>query len=991
MTAAASGIHKEASFEDYIVAALCNEAGYKKRSSAWNYDRKAAVDKGVLIEFLKATQPDEWAKLLQHYNSSAEETLVVQLAKALKDHGTLEVLRSGLKIVPGIRFQLMYLRPASGLDPKAEKLFQANVLSVIQQLQYSTKNENAIDLALFVNGIPVATAELKNELTGTNFRHAEKQYRKDRIPAGEPLLEFGRGALVHFAMDTNAVSMTTRLQGGKTTFLPFNRGRNGGAGNPDVSGEFATCYMWREIWGREVWLDILGRFMHLQVDKKKQPGGKTVTKKTMIFPRFHQLDSVLKTLAHVKANGAGHNYLYQHSAGSGKSNNIAWTAHRLSTLHDDKDQAIFDTVIVVTDRVVLDRQLQDTISKFQQTPGYVRVIDGTSRDLAKAIADGAKIVVSTIQKFSTDRVQELKTQAGKKFAIIVDEAHSSQAGEHSSNMQRVLSMDAIDDLIETDERAEAVQEARGPRRNISFFAFTATPRQVTLEIFGWKGNDGRPAPFHTYSMRQAIEEGFILDVLKNYTTYQAYYSLEKAIEDDPDLDERRAARKIARWASLHPHNISQKTEMVIEHFRRHVAGLLDGKAKAMVATSSREHAYRYYRAFKAYIAEKGYTDVDALVAFSGDLKVDGHEYTEAQLNGFAESELPEHFAEDDYQVLIVAEKYQTGFDQPLLCAMYIDKKLAGLQAVQTLSRLNRTYPGKDETFILDFQNAASDIQDAFAPYYEVTEIEEASDPNQIYMLQQKVMSFGFIDPADIEQFAALFYKAQLDQADRPVMEALVKAAVDRFKVETDEDVREEFRQYLSSYRRFYAFLSQVVALGDADLEKLYSYAGWLQRMLPRREGGEEIEITDEMLKMQAYRVEMTSQGDASLQPGVEAPLKPISEFGPRPLTEDEHATLSEIIDRFNERFGTDFTEADFLQCERVNTEILKQESVREQLRNNDPDVAFSAYSKLFIQELVKVFQRDQKLKSALLQDKNAREDATKFFFSRALREVRDQE
>lgn len=838
---------------------------------------------------------------------------------------------------------------------------------------------------MFVNGIPAATLELKNRLTGTNFRHAERQYKKDRSPAGEPLLTFKRGALVHFAMDEDNVSMTTRLMNGCTRFLPFNRGRDGGAGNPDIADEFRVAYLYADqpdskaVFSRDIWLDLIGHFIHLE---------KIDGKEAMIFPRFQQLDATIKMMAHARAHGSGHNYLIQHSAGSGKSNTIAWTAHQAINLHDEADQPIFNTAIVVTDRIVLDRQLQSTISAFEQTKGVVKKIDGTSRELKEAIKSGARIIVTTIQKFSTDHLKEISGQSARKFAVIIDEAHSSQSGKTAQALADTLTREAtssedIEDLI-----AE-YQRQRGPQPNISFFAFTATPRNVTLERFGTMGADGMPQPFHLYSMRQAIEEGFILDVLQNYMTYKAYYQLEKTIEDDPELSGRRGQRKVARFASLHPTAIGQKVEVIVEHFRRHVMAELDGHAKAMIVTQSREHALRYFFGVRDYIEKSGYqADLKALVAFSGELEVDGETWTETAINDFSETELPRRFDTEEFQILIVAEKYQTGFDQPKLCAMYVDKKLAGLQAVQTLSRLNRTHPGKARTYILDFQNTMEEIQTAFSPFYEVTELEAISDPNQIYELEARLRAFGIIDSAEVERFALIYYQGQLASQDRILLEGLVREAVQRFEYEDDEGQREEFRQLLRSYMRFYSFVAQVVRLEDTDLEKLYSYATWLSRLLPNRDIPPDIEISDDMLRLQAFKIVKKEEGSASLPRGFSEPLQAIYEFGAKPYTEDEERSLSEIVQSFNERHGTNFSKEDFLRFEQVNSEIL-DEDMTEMLRNNPPDVVFSAFSQAFFKGAIQMFQRDNEMKSIILSDATARDQAIRHFFNRALREVRE--
>lgn len=989
-----TNIHRERILQEHLITQLVTNEKYERRNAKSDYDRALAMDRPLVLRFVQGTQTEAWDRLAAQYSTSAEDTFFKQLEKALKDRGLLDVLRKGIKIVPGIPFSLCYFRPASGLEPKRLAEYHANILSVMDEVEYSQKHDGRIDVVLFVNGLPIVTLEAKNLLTGSTFRSAEKQYRDDRAPAGEPLLTFKRGALVHFALDEDNVSMTTRLQNGKTRFLPFNRGRDGGAGNPDVSNEHRVAYLYRSgTWGEAIFsqsvlLDVIGQFVHVEKNGKEE---------AMIFPRFQQLDAVRKIMAHAKTSGAGTNYLVQHSAGSGKSNTIGWLAHHAINLHDAKDEQVFNTAIIVTDRVVLDRQLQGTVAQFEQTLGVVKKIDGTSRQLKEAIAKGARIIVTTIQKFSTDHLRELSGQGNRTFAVIVDEAHSSQSGKSAQAMTDALtreagSSDDIEDLI-----AE-YQKARGPQANISFFAFTATPRNVTLERFGFKGPDGLPHPFHLYSMRQAIEEGFILDVLQNYMTYKAYYQLEKAIEDDPELSGRKGQRKVARYASLHPTAIGQKVEIIVEHFRRHVMRDLDGQAKAMIVTQSREHALKYYFGVRTYIKAQGYADLKALVAFSGELEVDGQTWTEAELNGFSETELPGRFDgfkpdgtpyPETYHILIVAEKYQTGFDQPKLCAMYVDRKLAGLQAVQTLSRLNRTRAGKQRTFILDFQNTIEDIQEAFRPYYEATTVEAMSDPNQVYKLEGRLYKFGYLDKDEIERFAQTYFKGPLTAADRPRLEGLVRQAVARFEADEDEGRQEEFRQLLKSYNRFYAFIAQVMRLEDTGLEKLASYGNWLTRLLPNREVPPEIEITEEMLRLQAFKVEQKQQYSASLSPGDTKPLAAISDFGAKPYTEDEKKELSEIVKAFNDRHGTQFSEADMLRFEQVNRDIL-DEDLSEMLRNNPPDVVYAAFRDAFFQGAIRMFQRDNEMRNIVLTDAEARDKATRYFFGRALREVREK-
>lgn len=987
----AQKVHQEEVLEAHMVSGLVSGQGYVQREPQ-AFDRVRGIDTEVVLNFVRTTQPTEWSKLVGQYAESAEAEFLKQLEANLKSAGTLGVLRRGIKLIPGIKFALCHFKPASALNTHLVALYQANVLSVMRQVRYSLSTDNEIDVVTFVNGIPVATFELKNELTGTSFRHAEQQYRKDRSPAGAPLLTFKRGAIVHFAMDESNVSMTTRLMNGKTRFLPFNRGRAGGAGNEDIPGDFRTAYMWSDqpsgmaLLSRDVLLDVIGNFIHLDTQDVVARDGSVETRETLIFPRYHQLDAVRSMMADAKAGGSGRNYLIQHSAGSGKSNTIAWTAHQAITLHDDQDRPVFDTAIIVTDRVVLDRQLQRTVGQFAQTAGVVKQIEGTSRQLRDALANGSRIIVTTIQKFSTDHLASLSGQSGKRFAVIIDEAHGSQSGKGAQALSDALSRDEDDGATDIEGIIAEHQAARGPQPHISYFAFTATPRNVTLERFGRMGTDGKPDPFRVYSMRQAIEEGFILDVLGNYMTYKAYYQLEKIIEDDPELNGRRAQRRVARFASLHPAAIGQKVEVIVEHFRRHVEKELDGNGKAMLVTQSREHALRYYREISEYIAAKKY-EMRPLVAFSGELQVEGNTYTEADVNGFSESELPKRF-DEEYQVLIVAEKYQTGFDQPKLCAMYVDRKLSGLQAVQTLSRLNRIYPGKEHTYILDFQNTTEEIRKAFAPFFEGTMLEDISDPNQVYALEARLRSFGILDADEIERFASIFYKGALDGHDRAKLEGLVRQAVVRFEGE-EEDRQEEFRQLNRSYLRFYSFVSQIMRLGDTDLEKLYAFGSWLDRLLPDREIPGDIEITDDMVRLQAFRVEKKEEGSASLAAGTNSPLSPITEFGANPMTEEESRSLSLIISSFNERHGGQFSEADFLRFEAVNREILDEHLI-EMLKNNPEDVVYGAFREMFFRGAVRSFQRDNEMKSVILTEPAMREKVTQHFFRRAQRQVRNQ-
>jgi len=983
-------LHTEEAVEVHLVDQLVSRQGWQERPYT-AFDRRTALDPEMIVTFVRTTQPDAWKRLCDQYPGKEQETLTRQVEARLKAVGTLEVLKQGITIVPGIKISLCAFKPTSGLNPTTLRAYEGNLLTVMRQVRYAMSNENAIDVVLFVNGIPIATLELKNTLTGSTYQTAETQYRKDRSPNGEPLLTFKRGALVHFALDQDNVSMTTHLNNGKTRFLPFNRGRDGGAGNPDVTDEFRIAYLYRDIgarkavFSREVFLDILNTFV--LVDEVEQPGG--VVKRTTIWPRFQQLDAVRMLAQDAKANGAGQNYLFQHSAGSGKSNTIAWAAHHLASLHDDQDNHIFDTVIIVTDRVILDRQLQQTVKSFARTAGYVAAIDGTSRQLKAAIERGAKIIISTIHKFATDQLSVLRNEDGKRFAIIIDEAHSSQSGKHADSMARVLADGALSEeeaeIDATEQALLELQRLRGPQANLSYLAFTATPKNVTMERFGRTGDEG-PEPFHLYSMRQAVEEGFILDVLRNYQTYRSYAKLEKAIDEDPRLLERKSSRKVARFIDFHETSMVQKAEVIVEHFRRHVLPEIAGHAKAMVVTSSREHAIRTFQAINAYIANNGYTDVRALVAFSGEITVDGQSYTEPGINGFSETELPKQFDSGRYNVLVVADKYQTGFDQPKLVAMYIDRRLSGLQAVQTLARLNRIYPSKERTYILDFRNTIEDIQTAFKPYYNVTKLEDISDPNQVYNLEARLKAFGVLDEMEIDRFVDRFMTATRRADERPVLEGIVRQAVTRFSENLSEADQEEFRQVLASFLRFYSFIAQVVNLGDTNLEKLHVYGSWLKRILPTRQAPQGEDVTDDMLDMAAYRLQ--KDGDpqnASLGKDDNAPLSPIDRFGANPYTEEESKTLTEIIAAFNARHGTEFSEEDYIRFEAVNEDILGDDAWAEMLRNNDPRDVRPRYDAEFMRRSISAFKRDGAMRNAFMQDQEARDMLMALMFKRAVR------
>jgi type I restriction enzyme R subunit len=996
--------HKERAFEAAIEHELLAKGGYAQGDPN-SFDRERAIFPAEFIAFVKATQHEAWQALEKLHGASTETVMLDDLTKALDGQaGALSVIRHGFKCF-GKLIRVAYFAPAHGMNPESRRLYDANRLTVTRQVHYSTKHENSIDVVLSLNGIPVATAELKNPLTGQNAEHAKHQYKADRDPR-ERIFEFRRRTLVHFAVDPDVVWMTTRLEGNKTVFLPFNKGNGTGAGNPDNPAGYKTAYLWEEVWQRDSLLDILGRFMHLQVEEKTV-GGKKIRKETMIFPRYHQLVAVRALEADAKAKGVGQNYLVQHSAGSGKSNSIAWLAHRLASLHDAQDQKVFDSVVVITDRLVLDRQLQDTIYQFDHKQGVVQKIDEDSEQLAKALKTATPIIITTLQKFPfvADKVGDLPD---RRYAVIVDEAHSSQSGEAATELKGVLAANAIKKKAKEEAEAQGLTDyeeeilrtmaKRGRQPNISFFAFTATPKYKTLEVFGCPGQDGKPRPFHLYSMRQAIEEGFILDVLKNYTTYKTYYRLVKAIADDPQVSKSKASKALARFMSLHPHNIAQKTEVMLEHFRTFTRHKIGGRAKAMVVTSSRLHAVRYKQEFDRQIKEKGYTGIKTLVAFSGtveDPDAPGVSYTEPEMNRdsagrpIREKELPDKFATEEYQLLLVAEKYQTGFDQPLLHTMYVDKRLDGIQAVQTLSRLNRTCPGKEDTFVLDFVNNADDIQNAFKPYYEQTIIGEQADSRQLYELQGKLEAMQVFYREDVENFCKVFFKPKAAQSpsDHAMMNSFLDPAVGRFQ-QLDEEAQDEFRGLLNTFRNLYGFLSQVIPFQDSDLEMLYSYARFLASKLPPRSSGEKYAFDDEV-SLKFYRLQKISEGSIRLDQGENVPVEGPTAVGTG-KAKDAQVELSRLIDSINERFGTDFTQADELFFHQLREEAISDEELRQAATANTLDnfryVFVKALEGLFIDRM----EQNEEIFAKYMNDADFRKVVSEHLLKQVYEQIREE-
>ncbi|RLA84880.1 MAG: type I restriction endonuclease subunit R [Epsilonproteobacteria bacterium] len=981
--------HKERQFQIEIVKHLTDN-NYQE-GDASRYDKELALYPEDIITYIKATQPDAYEKMNKREGAKTDEVLCKHIAKEMDKQGSLYYLRNDLKYV-GSKFKLCQFKPELH-NPDTQAKYDANILRVVQEV--TTKSGDVrIDLVLFLNGIPISTLELKTDFT-QNVQDAINQYKYDRPAKGEALLEFKRRALVHFAVSTDEVYMTTKLAGDNTFFLPFNKGKkDGSAGNPHNEDGYATSYLWEEVLQKDSILNIIARYIHLEVKNKEDHQGKKSKSETLIFPRYHQLDVVRKLLDHTKTNGAGQHYLIQHSAGSGKSNSIAWLSHQLSSLHYDNEESVFDSVIVITDRTVLDNQLQETISSFEHKDG---VVVGISRDgsneskstqLADALERGAKIIITTIQTFPfvLDAIQERTTLKDKSYAIIADEAHSSQTGSTAKHLREVLTSEQIEEGVEisAEDIITAQIESRSASSSLSFYAFTATPKTKTLEMFGVlpkpdeaPSEINKPQAFHLYTMKQAIEEGFILNVLQGYTTYKLFYKLEHAnIKYDEEVESKRAKVMISKWLNIHPHNIAQKIEIICEHFRTTVAHLLDGQAKAMVVTSSRQAAVRYKIAFDKYIKEHGIEkQMQAMVAFSGKIEDDiegaKKEYTESNMNpNLKGREMRKAFDTNDYQVMLVANKFQTGFDQPKLCAMYVDKKLGGVDCVQTLSRLNRTYAGKDQTFILDFYNETEDIKEAFEPYYNTTEIEDVTDPNIVYEMQIKLEANDIFTIQDVENYAKAFFNPKGTQAS---MSSAIKPAVDRYKnrykqaleninstkqslkvakkegdataihnyeldlktANENKNALDLFKKDLITFLRMYEFLSQIVDYADEDLLKLSVFIKALIPNLKTYSEKDPIDIS--AVKLSHYKLHKQKIKDIDLVgEGELDAIKP----GEAVARDPEKELLTAILGSMNALFEGELTDEDMINyANTIKDKVLENDKVVEQVSNNTKEQA----------------------------------------------------
>lgn len=981
-------LHTEVRFENDICEHLAASGWQYADKDAANYNRDLALFPADVIAWVQQSDPDAWKTLTKNHGAMAEATLLKRLRSSLDQSGTLQLLRSGFDVM-GLRkpIRMAQFKPALAMNTDIMQRYKQNRLRVIRQVRYSNYNENCIDLVLFLNGIPVATVEVKTDHT-QSIEDAVRQYKEDRHPApkgqtAEPLLTFPSGALVHFAVSSSHVKMTTRLEGLRTHFLPFDLGDHGGAGNPLNPNGYRTAYLWEQVWHPDSWLEILGRYLVAERDEKKQI-------KKLIFPRYHQLDVTRKLQQAILAEGPGQKYLIQHSAGSGKTNSIAWSAHFLADLHDANDKKVFDTVLVVSDRRVIDGQLQDAIYNFERTAGVVATIKGDqgskSTELADALSGDKKIVVCTIQTFpfALQAVRELAATQGKKFAVIADEAHSSQTGEAASKLKQILSpeeQEEIDDggTISSEDILAAQMASRAAETGITYVAFTATPKAKTLELFGRlpdptqpRSSTNLPAPFHVYSMRQAIEEGFILDVLKNYTSYNLAFKLASAGQElkDKEVERSTAVKGLMNWVRLHPYNIAQKVQIVVEHYRETVAPLLNGKAKAMVVVGSRVEAVRWQLAINKYIEEKGYP-LRTLVAFSGevnDAESGPEPFKEAspQLNPDLKGrDIREAFKDDQYQILLVANKFQTGFDQPLLCGMYVDKRLAGIQAVQTLSRLNRCYPGKDDTYVLDFVNDPDDILAAFKTYFTTAELSDVTDPNIILDLRTKLDAQGYYDDFEIERVVKVVLdpeskQKQLEAAITPTADRLVKRYAEAKTnyvqaIENKDDKLAKaskdtmdalilFRTDVTTYLRAYTYLSQIFDYGNTDFEKRAIFFKYLVKLLKFGREREGVDLSDIVLTH--HKLNNRGQRNLGLSDKDAPKLNPMTEIGSGVVRDKQKALLNEIIDQLNTLFGSDTTDGDQLSYantlleKTLESEILQKQSMsntKEQFASS-PDI-----------------------------------------------------
>lgn len=982
----------EKEYQKFILEKL-KAIGYEVWPAA-HYDRLFAVSREELFRFLNATQPETMTALHKIFKSETENTIVAAInAEETKARGSrLGVLKHGIDIA-NLHLDLLYSKPATTFNTELNKLYEKNIFSVSEEVWASDKER--VDLVIFLNGLAIITFELKANTAGQNYHDAIYQYRTERDPKTR-LFRFKAGALVNFAMDLEEVYMTTKLDNEATFFLPFNMGNgkgiDAGAGNPIFEDEYSVHYMWDDILKKDSVMEIITKFMFIKVEEKKdEKTGKKKITETVIFPRFHQLDVLRKLLDDVRVNHSSQNYLLQHSAGSGKTNEIAWLAHRLASLHDADNKIIFDNIIICTDRVVVDRQLQQAVLALDHKSGFIRVMDDKcdSSDLGTALTSNTKVIVTTIQKFPFV-VGNVANLSNKTFAVIIDEAHSSTAGKNMAAVTYVLSQGEVTEEPADMEDVIMDEIARsGKQENVSMFAFTATPKPTTLQLFGRINSKGQHEAFHIYSMKQAIEEGFILDVLQNYITYNTYYRLNKEINEDPLLQTNEAKRQIARFIDLHETNISQRIEVIIEHFRTTVMHELGGQAKAMVITASREAAVKYRQAFEDYVTRKEYTNIRALVAFSGKVKVNDVEYTEPGMNGFSEDKLPEQFDKDEYQVLLVADKYQTGFDQKKLCAMYILKKLHGVATVQTLSRLNRICPPYEkQTFVLDFVNDYDDIIRDFSKFYTTTLLSNSVTPTAVYDIEAKLDGFYVLDPMDVDRFNAILRQENITPRDKKAMEFLLQKTKRAIENGRPPEEKDEIVLTIRHFIRFYEFLLQVSCFEDVELHKKYCFLSALYSYLKINSHGGGFSINGLIEASGFVQKKEAEHKKARVNPNPIVKLPVAEQIVLTPAKQERlSAIIAEINSRTGKSYDNDVAVKAMLQIKDL---LMKSDDLKASARNNtEKDFEF-AYFDNIDDALIEGLSQNQDFFTLLLQNEEIKREVLGIFTDEIYKSLREE-
>jgi type I restriction enzyme R subunit len=919
----------EKKFEDHIESHL-NSVGYG--STHYNdYDRNLCLIRDQVIEFIKTTQPEEWGRLSEIYDVDTGNKILSRISSEISKRGIIDVLRNQV-VDRGVYLNLYYPQPSSDMNPDHQRLYESNKFTIVRQLHYSTKNENSIDMGLFLNGLPIVTMELKNQLTGQNVKHSENQYRYDRDPKNEPLLQFKR-CLVHFCVDNNKVSMTTRLSGKKTYFLPYNRDLE----NPPVENGYRTKYLWEEILIPNSLLDILENFVHVSEEKEfffndKTQKIDTKKKEVLIFPRYHQRDLILNFRRQIKEDGVGKNYLVQHTTGSGKSYSIGWLSHTLTSLYQKKGDTkrMFDTIIVVTDRTVLDDQLRNTIRSLEKIDGVVNGVEHGSQELKKFLEQGKDIIITTIQKFPF--ISETIASLGNRtFGVIIDEVHSSQSGELSKELKKSLSKSDDDDEFDYEEMLRREIQNRGKQDHISFFGFTGTPKEKTLELFGTKTPQDQFVPFHIYSMYQSIHERFTLDVLQNYTTFKRYFKVKQTKDGDIEIPTGKGKRELVRYVDAHEMTIRNKVNIILDHWIQKGSKEIQGRSRGMVVTQSRKHCVWFVNEINRQLEERG-LNFRSLVGFSGEVDLDGVKYTEPGMNQTVghEGDVPRGLKNPKFRLLVVANKFQTGFDEPLVQSMYVDKTLGGVQCVQTLSRLNRTTSGKTHTFVLDFVNDPEDVQESFQRFYQSTILDGETDPNRLYDLTREIYDFHLYTKEDVNRFCEVFFDPDRDEGS---LHPILDSVVDKFQTIEDEEIREDFRSKIQSYIRMYGYLSQIITFTDIELEKSFVFLKFLNKKLPKRETGK-LDISD-TIDLDSLRIQKIHEKDYGLTPE-DAVLDP-PDFEGGGVVDPEYDFLSEIINQINNVYGVNLTDEDKIDLSRLKRRLMDNPEIEKYMTGENTD------------------------------------------------------